>query len=44
VEKISAVMDELYQLESDLEKEEGVTNKSIELKSSIKKVRYRYLP
>ena len=33
VEKISAAMDELYQLE--LEKEDGVTTKSIEIKASM---------
>ena len=40
VEKISSVMDELFALESEL-REEGdgaVTNKSIELKASIKKL------
>ena len=40
VEKISAVMDELYALESELREqgEDSVTSKSLELKSSIKKL------
>ena len=40
VEKISSTMDELYKLESALidEGEGAVTNKSIELKASIKKL------
>ena len=39
VEKLKATMEELYKLESDLYDEgDDVTNKSIELKASIKKL------